>query len=184
MTRIEQYEQALETLGEFAGEGNDNPRVVEAMGIATLRMPLLPTELPPERREMVLMAGRASHLMATRNTAAADKAFQALVTRYTEVPNVHYAYGVFLLQEQADKAIEEFKKELELQPEHPWSLMQIAFEYVNRGDAKTALPWAERAVAAAPNAFAARKVLGQALLETGDVEGSIKRTADWHQARP
>jgi tetratricopeptide (TPR) repeat protein len=174
MTRIEQYEQALETLGEFAGEGNDNPRVIEAMGIATLRMPLLPTELPAERREMVLMAGRASHLMATRNTAGADKAFQALVNRYTEVPNVHYAYGVFLLQEQADKGIEEFKKELELQPEHPWSLMQIAFEYVNRGDSTAALPWAHRAVAAAPNAFQARKALGQALLETGDVEGSIR----------
>ena len=44
MTRMEQYEQALETLGEFAGEGDDNPRVIEAMGIATLRMPLLPIE--------------------------------------------------------------------------------------------------------------------------------------------
>ncbi len=174
MSRIEQYEQSLETLGEFAAEGNDNPRVIEAMGIATLRMPLLPSEMPPERREMVLMAGRASNLMATRNTAAADKAFQALVARYSEVPNVHYAYGVFLLQEQADKAIEEFTKELELQPEHPWSLMQIAFEYVNRGDAQTALPWAQRAVAAAPNAFPARKALGQALLETGDVEGAIR----------
>jgi len=123
---------------------------------------------------MVLMAGRASHLMATRNTAASDKAFQALVTRYTDVPNVHYAYGVFLLQEQADKAIEEFKKELEIQPEHATSLMQIAYEYVNRGDAKSALPWAERAVAAAPNAFAARKALGQALLETGNIDGAIK----------
>ena len=39
MTRIEQFEQALETLGEFASEGNDNPRIIEAMGIATLRMP-------------------------------------------------------------------------------------------------------------------------------------------------
>ena len=174
MTRIEQYEQALETLGEFAAEGNDNPRVIEAMGNATLRMPLLPTEAPPERREMILMAGRASHLMATRNTVAAEKAFQALVLRYNDVPNVHYAYGVFLLQEQADKAIEEFTKELELQPEHPWSLMQIAFEYVNRGDAQTGLPWAKRAVAAAPNAFPARKALGQALLETGDIEGSIR----------
>jgi tetratricopeptide (TPR) repeat protein len=174
MTRIEQYEQALETLGEFAAEGNDNPRVIEAMGIATLRMPLLPTEAPPERREMILMAGRASHLMASRNTVAAEKAFQALVLRYNDVPNVHYAYGVFLLQEQADKAIEEFNKELELQPEHPWSLMQIAFEYVNRGDAQTGLPWAKRAVAAAPNAFPARKALGQALLETGDIEGSIR----------
>src|SRR4029079_4574298 len=65
MTRIEQYEQALETLGEFAGDGDDNPRVIEAMGIAALGLPLLPVELPPDRRERVLMAGRASYLMAT-----------------------------------------------------------------------------------------------------------------------
>ena len=68
------------------------------MGLATLRMALLPTEAPPTRREMVLKAGRASYQMATRNTAAAERAFQALVARYPETPNVHYAYAVFLLQ--------------------------------------------------------------------------------------
>jgi len=174
MTRMEQYEQALETLGEFASEGNDNPRVIEAMGIATLRMPMLPNEAPPDRREMVLMAGRGSYLMATRNTASAGKAFEALASRYPETPNVHYAYGVFLLQEQPDKAIEEFRRELELQPSHPWSLMQVAFEYLKRGDANSALPWAQQAVAAAPRAFPSHKALGQALLETGDVDGAIK----------
>ena len=173
MTRMEQYEQALETLGEFAGEGNDNPRVIEAMGIATLRLPMLPNETPPDRREMVLMAGRASYMMATRNTTASEKAFAALVARYPETPNVHYADGVFLLQEQPDKAIEEFRRELELQPSHPWSLMQIAFEYLKRGDAQSALPWAQQAVAAAPTAFPAHKALGQALLETGDIVGAI-----------
>jgi len=173
MTRIEQYEQALETLGEFASEGNHNPRVIEAMGIATLRMPMLPEELPPDRREMVLMAGRGSYQMATRNTAAAGKAFEALVVRYPETPNVHYANGVYLLLEQPDKAIDEFKKELELQPGHPASLMQIAFEYLKRGDAKTALPWAKQAVEAAPKDFATHKALGQALLDTDDVQGAI-----------
>ena len=123
---------------------------------------------------MILMAGRASYMMATRNTASAEKAFGALVARYPETPNVHYANAVFLSQEQPDKAIEEFKRELELQPEHAWSLMQIAYEYVNRGDSQTGLPWAKRAVAAAPNAFAARKALGQALLDTGDIDGAIK----------
>jgi predicted Zn-dependent protease len=137
-------------------------------------MPLLPAETPPLRREMVLMAGRASYMMATRDTAAAEKAFEALASRYPETPNVHYAFGVFLLQEQPDRAIEQFKRELELQPGHAWSLMQIAYEYLTRGDAKTALPWAQQAVAAAPNAFPARKALGQALLETGDVDGAIK----------
>ena len=174
MTRAEQYEQALETLGEFAAEGDDNPRVIEAMGIATLRLPLLPVELPPDRRERVLMAGRASYMMATRNTAAAERAFAALTARYPEAPNVHYAAGVFLLQEQPDRAIEEFTRELEIQPGHAWSLMQIGFEYLKRGDGAAALPWAQQAVAAAPNAFPARKALGQALLETGDIDGAIK----------
>ena len=174
MTRIEQFEQALETLGEFASEGDDNPRVIEAMGIATLRMPMLPVEVPPDRRERVLMAGRASYMMATRNTAAAEKAFEALVSRYPETPNVHYANGVFLLQEQPDRAIEEFKRELEVQPGFAWSLMQIGFEYLKRGDGTAALPWAQQSVAAAPNAFPAHKALGQALLETGDIDGAIK----------
>jgi tetratricopeptide (TPR) repeat protein len=174
MNRIEQFEQALETLGEFAGEGNDNPRVIEAMGIATLRMPMLPTETPPDRREMILMAGRASYMMATRNTAAAERAFKQLASRYPETPNAHYAFGVFLLQEKGEKAIDEFKRELEIQPDHPWSLMQMAFEYLKQGDAGTALPIAKKAVAAAPNSFSARKALGQALLDSGDAEGAIR----------
>ena len=159
---------------KFAAQGDDNPRVIEAMGLATLRMPLLPSEAPPDRREMILMAGRASYMMATRNTAAAETAFQALAARYPERPNVHYAYGVFLLAEKPDKALEEFKKELEIQPGHPSALMQIAYEYLNRGDAKTALPWAQQAVAAAPKEFAAHKALGQALIDAGDIEGAIK----------
>jgi tetratricopeptide (TPR) repeat protein len=173
LSRTEQFEQALQALGEFAHEGEDSPRIIEAIGMATLRMAMLPSELPPDRREMILMAGRASYQMATRNTAAAGKGFEALVLRYPETPNVHYAYGVYLLLEQPDRALDEFKKELELQPGHPQSLMQLAFEYLNRGDAAEALSWARQAVAAAPKDFAARKALGQALLETGDVPGAI-----------
>lgn len=173
LMRVGEFEQALQTLGEFANDGDDSPRVIEAMGIATLRMPIFPEDLPPDKRDMVIMAGRASYQMATRNTASAGKSFEALVLRYPETLNVHYANGVFLLGEQPDKAIEEFKKELELQPGHAQSLMQIAFEYLNRGDAQTALPWAKQAVAAAPDDFAARKALGQALLDTGDVTGAI-----------
>ena len=174
MTRIEQYEQALQTLGEFAAAGNDSPRVIEAMGIATLRMAMLPNEVPPDRREMVLMAGRGSYMMATRQTAAAGTAFQAMVERYPETPNVHYAYGVFLLLEQPDKAIEQFKRELALQPNHAPSLLQIAYEYLNEKNAEAALPWAKQAVEAAPNSFGSHKALGDALLETGDIEGALR----------
>ncbi len=173
MTRIQQYSQALQTLGEFAAEGNDNPRIIEAMGIATLRMAMLPNEVPPDRREMVLMAGRGSYMMATRMTDAAGKAFEGLVARYPETPNIHYAYGVFLLIEQPAKAIEEFKRELEIQPNDPESLMQIAYQNLKDSDPASALPWAKQAVEAAPNVFASHRALGEALVGTGDVEGGI-----------
>ena len=81
---------------------------------------------------------------------------------------------MFLLGEEPDKAIQEFKRELELQPDHPWSLIQIAYEFLKRGDAPAALPWAQKSVAVAPNVFTSHKALGQALLETGDVDGAIK----------
>jgi predicted Zn-dependent protease len=112
--------------------------------------------------------------MAMRDKIGADTAFKALVARYPETQHVHYAFGVFLLQERADEAIDEFKRELEIQPGHAWSLMQLAYEYLKRGEAATALPFAKQAVDAAPKAFQSRKALGQALLETDDVETAIK----------
>jgi tetratricopeptide (TPR) repeat protein len=174
MTRGEQYDQALQTLGEFALQGTDNPRIIEAMGIATLHMPMLPSEVPADRREMVMMAGRGSYMMATRQTAAAAQAFQGLVERYPETPNVHYAYAVYLLIEQPEKAIEEFKRELQVQPNHPDSLMQIAAEYIKESNPEAAMPWARQAVEGSPNSFAAHKVLGDALLASNDIEGAIK----------
>jgi tetratricopeptide (TPR) repeat protein len=130
------------------------------------------------------MAGRGTYMMATRQTAAAGTAFQAIVERYPESPNVHYAYGVFLLLEQPDKAIEQFKRELALQPNHPASLMQIAYEYLKQKNAEAALPWAKQAVEAAPNSFGSHKALGDALLETGDIEGALRELQAAAQLAP
>ncbi len=82
-------------------------------------------------------------------------------------------YGVFLTGEQPDKAIEEFKQELRISPSHPWSALQIAFEYIKRADWEAAKPWAEQAATEAPDNFVAHRAMGQVLLETGDLEGAI-----------
>jgi tetratricopeptide (TPR) repeat protein len=174
LTRIENYEQALQTLWEFAREGDDGPRIIEAMGIATLRMPLLPADVPGSKRDQIMLAGRASYYTAARFNAAAQKAYEELVSRYPDTPNMHYAYGVFLTAEQPDAAIEQYKAELQISPRHPWAKMQLAFEYIKRGEYEAARPYAEQAVAEAPNMFVARRALGQVLLETGDVAGAVR----------
>jgi tetratricopeptide (TPR) repeat protein len=173
-TRIEQYEQALRVLADFAITGNDAPRVIEAMGIATLRMPVLPEELPGDKRELVMMAGRARYFMAARMMAAAQPAFEALTARYPDTPNVHYARGVFLLAEQQDAAVEAFTRELKQQPHHVWSKLQIAFVHIRRGDFEAARPFAQAAATEAPTLSVSHNALGQVLLETGDTEGAIR----------
>jgi tetratricopeptide (TPR) repeat protein len=174
LTRNEEFDQALQLLNAYAVEGDDGPKVIEAMGLAALRMPMLPADVPGTSRAQVMLAGRANYFMAARLPAAAQAAFEELATRYPETPNVHYAYGVFLAGEQPDKAIEEFKTELKISPRHPWAKLQLATEYIRRQDWESARPWAEQAVAEAPDVFVAHRALGQVLLETGDVEAAIR----------
>ena len=78
-----------------------------------------------------------------------------------------------LLIEQPAQAIEEFKKELNLQPNDSETLMQIAYEYLKESNAAEALPWAQKAVDAAPNNYASHRALGEALVETGDTARGI-----------
>lgn len=174
LTRLEQYDFALMSLQPFAHQGNDSPTVIEAFGVASLRMPLLPDEVPPDRREMVLLAGRGSYYLAARRPAAARAAFEELVSRYPDAPNVRFAYGVYLLQEDSDRAIEQFKKELESTKGNTAAILQIALEYMKRSDWEAARPWAAQAIELNPQDFAARRVIGQVLLETGDIEGAVK----------
>jgi predicted Zn-dependent protease len=174
LTRIGQFDQALMILNDFGLEGNDSPGIIEALGLAVLRMPMLPADLPGPRRELVLLAGRARYFQAARMMAGAQNAYELLVSRYPDTPNVHYAYGVFLLAEQPDKAIEVFQRELKVSPQNVYAKLQIAFAYIRRGEFGQALPWAQQSAAEAPTEFVARNALGQVLLETGDVEGAIR----------
>jgi tetratricopeptide (TPR) repeat protein len=174
LTRLGLFEQAQQVLNEFAVEGTDSPNVILAFGIATLRLPMLPTELPGERRDAVMLAGRAQFFSASRLLPAATGAFEQLVARYPDLPNVHYAFGNFLLGEEADRGIQELQKELQVTPNHSIAMLALAFEYIKRSDYATAKTWAEKAVAADPMDFAARKALGQVLLETGDTDGAIR----------
>jgi tetratricopeptide (TPR) repeat protein len=175
LNRAEQFERAFDVLRELVLEGNETVSVVEATGISMLRMPLLPSEMPPERRELVLMAGRAGVKVAARRAPGARAAFEELVARYPETPNVHYAYGGLLLIEEPDAALEEFRRELKVSPSHVPAMLQIAFEQIKRGDYPAALPLAREAVELAPTLFPARNALGRALLETGDTPGAIEQ---------
>jgi tetratricopeptide (TPR) repeat protein len=80
---------------------------------------------------------------------------------------------VFFLTEDSARAIEEFRRELAISPSHVPARLQIAFEYLKRGDAARALPVAIEAAKLAPDYFAAKLALGQVLLEMNDVPRAL-----------
>ena len=181
---FELFESAYEVLTEFMRVGNDSPKIIEAFGVTILRMPYLPKEIPAAQREKILIAGQAGYNMAARRQPQARAAFDMLLTRYPNDPNIHYPFAVFMLAQDADVALQEFKRELEISPQHFPAMVQMAFEYLKRDQFNDALPLAEKAVQLAPKLYAARNVLGRVLLELGQVDRSIQELEEGVKLAP
>jgi tetratricopeptide (TPR) repeat protein len=175
LVRFAQYEAAREILSNFALVDQDSPGVIEGLGLAALRLPYLPSEVPADKREMITIAGRAIfQFTKNRYSPTARLAFDELVTRYPEEPNAHYAKGAFLMTvEESEAGLAEFRRVLSMQPSHVPAMLQLAFHLMKEGRYEEALPYAEGAVAAEPDFFAAHNALGRVLLELGQTDRSI-----------
>jgi tetratricopeptide (TPR) repeat protein len=173
MTRFGQFERAFDTYAGFVRGGGITPEIVEGLGIAALRMPLVPSEVPPGSRELVDLAGRAGIFIIGMAKAQAQAVFAELLRKYPDTPNVHYLYGTFLAREKPVEAMEEFKAELTRSPDHVLARLWIAQELIKQNDFDGARPYAEDAARLAPRDFLARKVLGQIKLQAGDAAGAI-----------
>jgi len=175
LIRSAEFESAVQEMAEFAREGKDTPQFTEAMGLAGLRKPLLPQELPPTERELVLDVGHAMCDAAGRRADSVENDTSELVRKYPKVPQIHYIVGAMVLASDPDRSLTEWKAELEISPSHPQVLVAIAQEYLKRGQYETALPYAERAVKANAGYFTAHAVLGQVLAEGNlDVSRGIR----------
>jgi len=181
LNRTGQHDAAFDVLRAYASEGQDSPTVIVAFGLSMLRLRQMPDEVPPEKRPMVLLAGRGGYHMARpRRTAVGRMALEELVSRYPSQPNAHYALGTYIAPDDPDAAADEFQKELRLDPDHPEALIQLAHLETRRGNAAAALPSAERAVALVPDVPAGRLVLGRALLDlerTSEAIAQLERAA-------
>jgi len=184
LTRLQQYESAMQVLVSVVKDGGAGPAVIEAAGIAGLRRPILPEELPPGDKDLIDRAGQAVCAMAGRDREAAQTFFAELLAAYPDAPNVHYLYGSFLSAADKDGGLREYQRELELNPKHTEALATIALEYEARGDLDTAVTYARRAVEADAQFFGAHAVLGKLLVNAGEVQQGIKELEIARQQAP
>jgi tetratricopeptide (TPR) repeat protein len=151
------------------------PEIVVAVGIAGLRKPWIPSEIPESERDKVLKLGDAmATFMTRRDTKDAFDKFEAALRDYPKEPDFHFRFGAFLLDQYPDRGIEEIKKTLDLEPGHIPALVALARIYLRRDEPQTALPYAEKAAKLSPLDAAAHVTLGQALLAAGDAAGAAR----------
>jgi tetratricopeptide (TPR) repeat protein len=150
LTRYEQFEESMQYLSKLAREGNESTSIAEALGLSALRIPLLPSELPPQKREMVLMAGRATVHWANARRPAARAGYEELIlrARRRRTPTTPSASSSWKRGRRRGPC--EFNRELRISPPHVEAMLQIALEKNLRAEHEEVLALAQKAVEIAP----------------------------------
>lgn len=167
------FDKAWDRLIPIAAAGT-YPEVIEALGVTILRAPLLPSEIPEQDRDLYMRAGEAMYASLTHDNEGAARIFEELVTAYPDRPNVHYAYGSFLMDNNPAKAMLEFQRELEINPSNSNALIQMTRLYLKQGTPEKALPYARQVVKIGPNMALPHRLLGESLLESGNTSAATQ----------
>jgi len=170
-----QFEWARDRLAPFSWLADVSEPIIEAVGINALRMQILPADIPPDKKDLILRAGRASwEPSLAGHPEQSLQTFQELIAQYPKEPNLHYAYGVRLLDSDPEAALREFQKELEINPSQVVARVQIVFLKLKQGESEETLPLARETVKLAPDYFLAHNALGRTLLAAGQTAAAIE----------
>jgi tetratricopeptide (TPR) repeat protein len=173
LTQQGAFEVAQELLMRVARKVHHNPDMMFATGLSSLRMPILPSDVPANRRDVVTMAGKAFWDLATEEPEVAEADFKALVTKYPKVPNVHYFHGTYLAARHPEQSAPEFLKELSITTDSVPARVELALQYILDAKLDEALKFAREAVALSPDSVGAQLALAKALRARGDDNGAL-----------
>ena len=187
LTREGRFIEALYLLTTEVQRRGRNPALTDAMGLASLRMKNLPEDYPPEGREIVWLAGNSALYAALppNDLARADEYAQRLLARYERTPNVHYYVGTLRgFEGKKEDAEKEFRRELELSPQHVGALIELARMDVEADRLAEGEEFAKQAVEVDPKNPETHHILGRLLLATDHVRESVKELETAKQLAP
>jgi tetratricopeptide (TPR) repeat protein len=174
LNRFERYDESMSLLIEMVKSGQAAGPLTEPVGLAALRLPLLPSEIPADRKPMIRMAGQAALALEAQHRDVAEKLFTEMIADYPNEAGVHFLYGAFLLDVRPEDGIRELKKELEVSPSNVSARLRLAEEYVKEQQLELALPLAQEAVRLDPKRGPAHMILGEVLVAKGDAASGIR----------
>ncbi len=148
-----------------------------ALGLALLRVPLLPTEVDLSRESWLRSAGEAS-ISAARGDVPAELArLGELVKAHPEMPYLHYVFGNALAaSNHLPEALAQQRLETKLSPDSALPWIVISSLELQSGHLDSARKAAERAAQLAPRSQAAHRALAESLRASGQVEEALQES--------
>jgi tetratricopeptide (TPR) repeat protein len=174
LTRLEKFSDALKVYSVFAEHKLSSPDLLVAIGLAGLRIPLLPKDAAGDQQALLTSVGDATFKFMGGDQKAAQQAFNDLFERFPTARNAHFHYGNLLLAFGPEAAAPQFKKELEVAPDNAEARILLAWSLLMQNRADEALPYARRIAQEEPERAASQLILGRALLDTGNIAAAIE----------
>lgn len=145
-----------------------------ALGMALLRLPRLPGEVPVGERSLVERAGEISTLLYSSKYDLALPKLKQLLVEYPRTPFLHYAYGTALGSlSQFPEAQKQLLAETGISPKSELPYLSLAAISLKLKHPEDALPYARRALELAPHAAEPHYFLGRCYLELDKYEEAI-----------
>ncbi|HEX5236006.1 MAG TPA: tetratricopeptide repeat protein [Silvibacterium sp.] len=163
LIRSAQFDRATALLKSAFGR-SASPQVKSALGLALLRVPLLPSDVDPSQDALVHAVGDAA--------ASADpNALAALIQQNPRAPWLHYAYGVALATAgNAQEALTQQKLESAISPTSALPWIEMSGLELRLKEVPQALSAAQRATSLEPQSSAAHKALAQVFASEGKTQ--------------
>jgi tetratricopeptide (TPR) repeat protein len=170
-----EFDRATDLLIPEVGSGALAPEIGIAMGLALLRVPLLPDQISREQRALVTQAGEVAGLLSQRHYDQAFPIFDAMLREHPDTPFLHYAYGASLANiSEFDRAQVQLREEIRLNPQSPLPYLRLASILLTLHQPEGAVGVAKQALALSPTSPEAHYLLGRAELEGGDAQAAIR----------
>ncbi len=167
------FAPAQDVLEQLCFLGAQTDDVANALGMTLLLMTAKNPPQEPGAADVVVRVGRAECLSGQKKYEQARPLFAQIVGDHPDYPNIHYAYGLFLLElHDVAGGVEQMKQEIKNNPKHVLARLRIAAAYYKE-DSTAGIPYAEDAVKMAPRLGFAHYLLGLLRLDTNDYEKAL-----------
>ncbi len=163
-----QFDRASTLLAAKFGSGTVPEQVRIALGLAALRVPLLPQKVDPSQEALVLAAGDAA-------SADNPEGFSAILRTHPKLPWLHLAYCRSLARAgRASEALDQCRAETRISPESALPWIEVSRIELQQGALDESLQSAQTAVRLFPSAIEAHQMLAQVAQASGKMDEAEK----------